>query len=170
MVWNTWEYSFMMFHEIRSNHFIYFIPLLFSCLGGLDITRGKGDGRESRDGKGKGKGKGHKGGDESMGLGRDAFASLGFEDIIRVLGILIFHNPSPDLQVLIRQPLPTQYVLQMDISQEKWWTGGFWVMSTRGWVNPGCFSFGAVATARSRVAPKDRSACRCRCHRPTLRS
>lgn len=110
----------MMFHEIRSNHFIYFIPLLFSCSGGLDITRGKGDGRESRDGKGKGKGKGHKGGDESMGLGRDAFASLGFEDIIRVLGIPIFHNPaSPDLQVLIRQPLPTQYVLQMDISQEK---------------------------------------------------
>jgi hypothetical protein len=110
----------MMFHEIRSNHFIYFIPLLFCCLGGLDITRGKGDGRESRDGKGKGKGKGHKGGDESMGLGRDAFASLGFEDIIRVWGIPIFHNPvSPDLQVLIRHPLPTQYVLQMDISQEK---------------------------------------------------
>ena len=72
------------------------------------MTRGKGDGRESRDGKGKGKGKGHKGGDESMVWEKMPLVLLVLKTLLNCgsLGHSHFSQSSPGLQV-IPQPEPT---------------------------------------------------------------
>jgi hypothetical protein len=74
------------------------------------------------------------------------------------------------LQVLIRHPLPTQYVLQMDISQEKMMNR--WILgNVNPWMSkPWLFLFRGCSHSQVASGAKDRSACRCRCHRPTLRS